>query len=194
MSGSHHHIRAFIAISLPKEIKEFLHDLQGQLYKAGIKASWPNPATMHLTLKFLGNIKPGKLDSIRTCMMKAVTGIPIHTLSASGIGVFPSVKNTRVIWSGTRGQIDILEKLASRLESILFEDLRIQREKRRFSSHLTVARIKQPVYPKKMIKLLQEFENSCSDDFLVSRIKLFQSKLTSTGAVHKTIFCVPFED
>ena len=192
MSEENSHIRAFIAISLPKEIKNFLHDLQGQLRKSGIKASWPKSATMHLTLKFFGNVNISNIDAIKTCMIKAATGIPSHTLSVSGIGVFPSVKKARVIWSGTRGQTDILGKLANRLETILFEDLGIKKGNRRFSPHLTLARIKQPIFPKTMIRLLQEFKDSFSDDFFVSEIKLFQSELTSSGAVHKIIFSAPF--
>ena len=193
MNNDSNHIRAFIAISLPKELKKFLKDLQGQLQTSGLKASWPKPETMHLTLKFLGNINISKLDSFRTCMMKAVTGISIHTLYASGIGVFPSVKKARVIWSGTRGQTDVLEKLANRLEVILFEDMGIKKENKRFSPHLTVARVKKPIFPKTMIKLLQEFKDFHSEEFFVSEIKLFQSELSSSGAIHKTIFSVPFK-
>ncbi|MBC8441166.1 MAG: RNA 2',3'-cyclic phosphodiesterase, partial [Deltaproteobacteria bacterium] len=128
MTQGNSHIRAFIAISLPKEIKKFLYDLQGKLGKSGIKASWPKAETMHLTLKFFGNVNVSRIDAIKACMIKAVEGIPIHSLYASGIGVFPSVKNTKVIWSGTRGQTDVLEKLVNRLEDIFFEDTEIKRE------------------------------------------------------------------
>ena len=191
MTQGNSHIRAFIAISLPKEIKKFLYDLQGKLGKSGIKASWPKAETMHLTLKFFGNVNVSRIDAIKACMIKAVEGIPIHSLYASGIGVFPSVKNTKVIWSGTRGQTDVLEKLVNRLEDIFFEDMEIKRENRRFSPHLTLARIKQPIYPKTVITLLQEFKDFHSDNFVVSEIKFFQSELLSSGAAHKIIFSVP---
>ncbi|MCD4722987.1 MAG: RNA 2',3'-cyclic phosphodiesterase [Desulfobacula sp.] len=192
MNDDNHHIRAFIAISLPKEIKKFLQDIQGQLQTSGLKASWPKPETMHLTLKFLGNISISKLDAVRTCMTKAVTGIPIHTLFVSGIGVFPTVKKARAIWSGTRGQTDILEKLVNHLEVILFEEMGIKKENRRFSPHLTIARVKKPIFPKTMIQLLREFKDFHSEDFFVSEIKFFQSELSSSGAIHKTIFSIPF--
>jgi len=193
MNDDAHHIRAFIAISLPKEIRKFLKDLQRQLRASGIKASWPKPETMHLTLKFLGNISISKLDTFKTCMARAITGIPIHTLSVSGIGVFPTVKKTRVIWFGIRGQTDILEKLANRLEFILFEEMEIKMENRRFSPHLTIARVKKPIFPKTMIKRLQEFRDFHSEEFFVSEIKLFQSELLSSGAIHKIIFSVPLQ-
>ena len=187
-----HHIRAFIAIPLPEPIKFFLQNLQGELKKCGLRATWPNPDSLHLTLKFLGNVNRNKIDTIQACMKKAATGISVHTLSSSGIGVFPSVKNARVIWSGTRGQTDILEKIVTRLEELLFEEMGIKKENKRFSPHLTLARIKSPVSPKAMIRLLQDFKNVCSEDFLISDIQLFQSELTSSGAIHNFIFSAPF--
>lgn len=191
MTDDCHHIRAFIAIPLPKEIKKNLKNLQGQLQTSGLKASWSNPDTMHLTLKFLGNISINMLDAFKTCMTRAVAEIPVHTLFFSGIGVFPRGKKVRVIWSGTRGQTDILEEFFHRLELILFEEMEIKKENRKFSPHLTIARVKKPIPPQTMIKLLQEFKDFHSDDFFVSEIKLFQSKLLSSGAIHKTIFSIP---
>ncbi|MBC2703156.1 RNA 2',3'-cyclic phosphodiesterase [Desulfobacula sp.] len=193
MNDDNSHIRAFIAISLPKEIKKKLHGLQEQLRKSGIKASWPKPETMHLTLKFFGNININKIDAVKTCMTKAVISVPIHTLYVSGIGVFPSVKKARVLWSGTKGQTNVLEKLVTRLEAVLFEDMGIEKENKSFSPHLTVARIKKSIFPKRMIKLIQEFKEFHSEDFFVSEIKFFQSELTPSGAIHKLIFSVPFK-
>lgn len=191
MKGSGTHIRAFIAAGLPEEVKTVLQDLQGQLRKSGIKASWPSPDTMHLTLKFLGNIGMDQVEGIKRCMEKAVAGIPVHSLSASGIGVFPSVKRARVIWSGTRGQTDVLERLALELDRGLFNALGFFQETKRFFPHVTLARVKQSVPPKKMIQLLQVLAAFHSDPFSVSRIHLFQSELSSQGAVHRRMYSTP---
>ncbi|WP_300457970.1 RNA 2',3'-cyclic phosphodiesterase [Desulfobacula sp.] len=187
------HIRSFIAISLPNRINKWLQDLQTQLKKSGIKASWQRPATMHLTITFLGNVRLREIERIKNAMTQAVEGIPIHTMYASGIGVFPSIKNARVIWSGTKGQTDVLEKLATRLEDTLTRDLGFKREPGKFFPHLTLARIKKPVCAKTMARLLQAFKNIRSDDFSISEITLYQSKLTSSGAVHKFLFSAPFK-
>jgi 2'-5' RNA ligase len=149
---------------------------------------------MHLTLKFIGILPAGKIDPLKTIMTRAASHIPVHTLSAAGIGVFPSVKNARVIWSGTRGQTDVLETLANHLEISLFKELGIKKDNRRFAPHLTLARIKHPIFPKKMVRLLQEFKDVQSDAFLVSEVKLFQSELTGSGVVHKLIFSAPFRN
>ncbi|MFA5903008.1 MAG: RNA 2',3'-cyclic phosphodiesterase [Desulfobacula sp.] len=192
MTGNRQHIRSFIAIKLPDFIKLSLQVLQVKLSKSGIKASFPNPETLHLTLKFLGDILPGELDAVEKCMEKAVAEINPHTLFASGIGVFPSVKHTRVIWSGIRGETDILEKLVDELDAFLLKDMGIKREEKRFSPHLTLARIKERIPQDFIIKTIKDFENFCTPGFSVIGISLFQSKLISSGAVHREITFTPF--
>lgn len=193
MKSDDTYIRTFIAISLPKEVKADLQTLQWQLQKTGIKATWPRPASMHLTLKFIGNVETNKIFNIKRCMEKAIKGMIGFTLSAEGIGGFPSVRNARVIWAGTSGQTDVLKKLSTRLEDALLKNLQIKKEQR-YSSHLTVARIKKPVFPKRMSAIFERFKTFHSKDFFVSEITLFQSELTSSGAVHKKLLSIPFNN
>lgn len=188
MTDHNRSIRAFIAVSIPEHIKKPLTNLQVNLQQSGISASWANSDTMHVTVKFLGNVGGTQIESIKDSMIRAVSGIPSHFLSFKGIGVFPSVKHTRVIWSGTHGQTDVLEKLVYRLDGLLFEKAGILQETRVFSSHLTLARVKYPIDPKTMLNLIHMFQGFCSQTFLVSKINLFQSELKSSGAVHKKIF------
>jgi len=69
-------------------------------------------------LKFLGNIRVEDLGFLENSMEKAVAGISSPRLFAAGIGVFPSVKNARIIWSGISGENHCLEALAAGLESV----------------------------------------------------------------------------
>ncbi|MBT3386997.1 MAG: RNA 2',3'-cyclic phosphodiesterase [Desulfobacula sp.] len=195
MNSENNHIRAFIGISLSKEAIISLRYLQKQLKTYGIKASWPRPETMHLTLNFFEKININKIDMIKACMTRAAAKTTIHTLSLSGIGAFPSIKKPRVIWSGTSGQIDVLGKLVDRLSINFFEDMGIKKENKRFLPHVTVARIKQPISHKSMMKLFQTFKGFGPKDFLVSEIKIFQSVLQpSGGVIHKIIFSAPLKN
>ncbi len=183
------YIRAFIAIPLPDSIRIYLAHLQKQLKSNNLpKASWPKPDSMHLTLKFLGNVKPSDIKTIQKCMEKSVSYIPQFSLVATSIGVFPSVKKTRVIWSGIKGDIQNLNALVKGIEFQLFEHLDIPTEKKRFLPHLTLARLKRSVDPKKMTNLIKECKGEVSDEFIVSKIHFVQSKLKSSGATHEIIF------
>ena len=90
-------IRAFIAISLPAEVILHLKNLQTYLKKHKIKASWPKPSNMHLTLKFLGDIPISKIKDINHSISAAILDFNKENKSLSlfseGIGAFPSIKN-----------------------------------------------------------------------------------------------------
>lgn len=195
-SGSHRSfeksekfIRAFICINLPVSVRAWLAGIQKSLKKSGIRASWPKPDSLHITLKFLGDTSLDSVGLIQKAMDQAASHFGPFKVSGAGLGCFPSVKRPRVLWVGIRGQTDCLEQLAKSVESCLYDLASIKMEKRRFSPHLTLARIKPPmVSPKKVISLMQDFELSESEVFTISQIKLMKSTLLSSGAVHEEIY------
>jgi RNA 2',3'-cyclic 3'-phosphodiesterase len=196
MTENKRNIRAFIAIILPDEIKQHLSLIQRKFLNSGInpdirsdiRASFPKAESLHLTLKFLGNISVSDINKIKNCMEKAVVGIPVHSLFVSGIGVFPSVKNVRIIWAGLSGRIELTEKLAKQLEAHLFEDIDIQKEAKVFRPHLTLARVKSKIPPAKAIQQIKEFSTISSPEFSVTGISLFKSELAPSGAIHEQIY------
>lgn len=141
----------------------------------------------------MGNIRPDQLGALETGMEKAVSGIPPHRLCASGLGVFPSVKHARVIWSGIRGEAQYLRPLVSALESLLFQSPGISKETKRFTPHLTLARVKPGTSPDRILSAVMAFQDFQTPDFSVPGISLFQSELSSSGAVHRKIGFAPFQ-
>lgn len=129
MKGDPRQIRSFIAVEIPDTVKNSLENLQKKMSTFGINASFSKPATLHLTLKFLGNIQVDDLGPLENSMKKAVAGISPHRFFAAGIGVFPSVKHARIIWSGIRGETHCLEALAAGLESVLFREMSMGKKK-----------------------------------------------------------------
>jgi len=192
MNGDPRQIRSFIAVEIPDMVKDSLGNLQKKLSASGIKASFSKPETLHLTLKFLGNIRLDGIDSLERSIKKAVAGIPSHRLFAAGVGVFPSVKHARIIWSGIRGETHFLGALAVGLESVLFKEMGMGKEKKIFRPHLTLARISHKISPDLILSVIKTVESFHTPDFSVSGISLFQSKLSSSGAIHKQIFFIPF--
>ena len=105
-------IRSFITIELPAEVRSVLDNVQQGLKALGLKAKWVRPASIHLTLKFLGNIDPAAIDDIGRAMVEAAGGCDTFTLTVGGIGFFPGIKRARVVWAGLGG---ILAFVISRL-------------------------------------------------------------------------------
>ncbi len=180
-------IRAFIAIPLPESVRQMLGDLQSQLKKAGIQAAWPKPAGFHLTLTFLGPTSLDTLMQIQTVMEMFCGKYPDLVLAAGGMGVFPGIRKTRVVWAGIRGHTHRLEKLYHQLDKNLHR-LGIPGQTRRFLPHITLARIKAPVHPQTLADLIQKHERTWSDEFYARTITLYESRLFSQGAIHTRMF------
>ncbi len=183
------YLRTFIAILLPYEVTHFLTLMQNDLKKARIRASFPKPETMHLTLKFIGDTASGQIREIQECMMAvSLQDTAPLVLRAGGLGVFPSVKHTKVIWCGTQGRTDILEQIADALNNALHHRIGLKTENRRFSPHFTLARVKQPIPPGKMVDLIRTLSDRSSVEFQVSQLILMKSRLTPHGAIHTPLF------
>ncbi len=63
-------IRTFIAIELPKEIKEAMAEVQAELRKSDADVGWVRPEGVHLTLKFLGDVEEKKSRNLATRLLR----------------------------------------------------------------------------------------------------------------------------
>jgi len=136
-------IRTFIAISLTPELKSELGKLMMDLKSQEKGVRWVNPASIHLTLKFLGELSLNALDKVFSGMDIAQAKFPgTFSLKVSEMGCFPSCKRPRVLWVGVKGEkMENLRILHTVIEDALHAE-GFPREDRKFSPHLTVARIK----------------------------------------------------
>ena len=178
------HVRAFIAISLPGSIRQVLKRIQGDLKLRGMKASWTKPGSLHLTLKFLGDLPSEEIESIKDAIVQAVDGFSRFELSLGRMGVFPNVKAPRILWAGVGGETDTLERLFKALE-IHIQALGWKKERGRFFPHITLGRIRKP---NPVIRSMKEDIESNSHLFEVQGITLFKSELTPSNAIHTPLF------
>lgn len=133
-------IRAFIAIDLPHELTEKLRQIEARLDAGYRGVSWVRPENIHITLKFLAQIDAGAVERINSALATAAAGIAPFTLTAQGIGGFPSLKSPRIIWAGIEEHAALTElhkKIEVGLGSMGFE-----KEPHRFNPHLTLCRVK----------------------------------------------------
>ena len=112
-------IRTFIAIELPERTVEMLVAIQDELKQSRARVRWVKPGSIHLTLKFLGNIPPGQVDDIAATAAPVVRNEHPLTLCAGGLGAFPNQRKPRVIWVGLQGQVERLGLIQTRLEKAL---------------------------------------------------------------------------
>jgi len=183
-------VRCFIAIGLPDEVKAGLKDLQAQL-KSGGQGSikWVDPYSIHLTLKFLGGVDGDKISPITAAMEEAVQGVSSFSLKVEGLGAFPNLRRVQVVWVGMSGEVDKLAHLQQRLESGL-AGLGFAPEKRRFTPHLTLARVRDRVSldeRERLGELIAGTKFEAARSFPVEAVSLMRSQLTREGAIYSRI-------
>lgn len=183
-------IRSFIAIELPRNLKTAISRLQEQL-KTGSTAPvrWVNPDNTHLTLKFLGDIDTAVVDDITKALGEAARGVPSILLGAEGLGAFPNNNRVQVVWVGLTGELDKLQKLQQRIDKEL-TPLGFPPEKRAFSPHLTIARIRDRATAndrQDMGRLVENTEFESGASFLVETVDLMKSQLTREGPIYSKL-------
>jgi RNA 2',3'-cyclic 3'-phosphodiesterase len=186
-------IRSFIAIELPGEAKEGLARLRRELENDEHRfVKWVDPGGIHLTLKFLGNIPSRRVSEITRAMEEAAQGISRFHLEISGLGVFPSLKQVRVLWVGIGGDVERLSRLQQNIDSALAA-LGFPGEERPFVPHLTLARIRQGASPSERRSFGELVDSATFEDkyrIEVEAISLMRSQLTPAGAVYTRLSVV----
>lgn len=179
-------IRAFIAVALPAHVTGALGRLQAQLKNFGIRMKYTEPENIHLTLKFLGDIREGDARAIRDKLTEVVSGFSPMEIYAKGLGVFPGIRKPRVLWAGVAGQTEILENLQQSVEDAM-AGLGFERENRRFAGHLTLGRFKGRADSLLLSDAIRKYGDFESDPFIAESLGLFESTLTPKGPVYRKL-------
>jgi 2'-5' RNA ligase len=183
-------IRAFIAIELPRSLRLALSRLQERL-KPGIVApvKWVEPENTHLTLKFLGNIDAAITADIVKAITAAARTTPPVRLGLAGLGAFPDSNRVQVVWVGLTGEMEKLRALQQRLDAAL-APLSIPGEKRPFSPHLTIARLRDraTLSERQAVgRLIAEAGLESGPGFSAGSVQLMRSRLTPQGPVYSRL-------
>ena len=179
-------IRAFIAVELPSFLKEELGRVESILKASNTTpVKWVDFESIHLTLKFLGDIESSRVGEIIEGIKNACVGISPFELKINGLGVFPNPARTRIAWVGLVDSTDELSLLQRNIESEM-EKLEYERETRKFSPHLTLARVRDQATPdeRKRFGNLVTATAFSSERITVNSVSLMQSRLTRQGALY----------
>ena len=180
-------MRCFISITLPEEIKRGMTAIQGRLRASGADVSWTRPEGIHLTLKFLGEVEEKRVPKIAAALDNAVNGIGAFSLSVSGMGTFPDRRRPRVVWIGLKEDGDSLIKLQENVGRELVT-IGFPLEKRGFTPHVTLGRIRSNRSIEKLLDLIGEEKGVELNGFTVTKVHLMESQLRSTGAIYTELY------
>ena len=187
-------MRLFVALEIPAAVRDNLAALIKDLRSlssrlADERPRWVRPENLHVTLKFIGEVAPGKLDGIRGVLsaIRSDAAVEIHF---RGLGFFPDENEPRVLWAGLQATPN-LPSLAADIDSAL-ETQGIVREQRNFAAHLTLARFEPPGLHEKLRAAIQQSGESEFGSFQAREFHLIESKLKPSGAAYTTLATFPF--
>ncbi|HDK17379.1 MAG TPA: RNA 2',3'-cyclic phosphodiesterase [Nitrospirae bacterium] len=178
-------LRSFIAIELPGTIRAALADLQQELKGCGADVRWVDPANIHLTLKFFGDIKEETAEEIIRLMQRTCHNHDPLNLEIKGVGMFPGPGSPRVLWVGIDSNdalADLHKELENKMSSLGFES-----EKRRFTPHLTLGRFRSLKGKECLLEKIRLREKDSLVPMHIRSLSLMKSELDPAGARHTKI-------
>ncbi len=171
-------IRLFVAIQLPEDLRRRMGALAGGVPSA----RWVAEDNLHLTLRFIGEVGEDRLEDI-TAALATVKGVPFP-MNLSGVGHFESRRRARTLWVGIEPNAE-LEALYDRVESALVR-AGLEPESRKFSAHVTMARLKN-VAVGKVTDWLAMGAAFHAPPVRVDGFTLLSSFLSRSGAIYSTV-------
>jgi 2'-5' RNA ligase len=179
-------MRLFFAIPIGEEIKRIVSRSIEDFPIADPPWKWIRSENYHITLKFLGETDERMLDSLIEVGRRTATEASPFELSFGRFGAFPSISKPRVLLFRAESGVQQLAGIAGTLEERL-EPLGFERERRRFSAHLTLARVKGKLGPHalKALEGVPPLPSGTRQE--VDRIMLMRSVLSRSGAVYEEV-------
>jgi len=172
-------LRSFFAIDLPDEARARSAEAVERLKSVATHGvRWMTLDTLHLTLKFLGEIREDDVARlVARAQAKLAPEAPFE-VELAGYGAFPNAREARALWIGVRQGTSSLARLARKLDSAA-RAIGAPRERRPFEPHLTLGRLRDPLRVE-----LERAPPTESVAWTVSEVVLYESRLSNEGARH----------
>jgi RNA 2',3'-cyclic 3'-phosphodiesterase len=175
-------LRLFVAVDVPPDVLERLDATIEPQRSAVPNARWAPIANQHITLKFLGRVDVESFPEVRSACERVAATESSAEIRLTGMGAFPNPRRARVIWAGIEDEAQILARVASGLDEAL-APLGFAPEKRAFTPHLTLARLKSPADARAFL----ESVSFASDPWPVTELHLYRSHLSPKGARYEVL-------
>ena len=178
-------IRSFIAFDVGDEqVLRKIAGAQDMLRRTGASLKMVDPNNIHMTMKFLGNVPVTMVDGIHE-EMKKIAFEPFK-IEIKGLGAFPNMRRISVIWAGIREGARELREIGSGLEFNL-QALGFKPDRKGFSPHLTIARVRTGRSKDNLIKCIEELADQEFGVIEAKCLKLKKSVLTPKGPIYSLL-------
>jgi RNA 2',3'-cyclic 3'-phosphodiesterase len=169
-------LRLFAAVAVPEDLGEALARRQ----KGVQGARWRPPESLHITLRFFGDVPENVADDIDSAL-SVVSGEPL-TLELSGVGTFGEGADVHVLWAGV-AENPALRRLAKAVETAA-RRAGLKPESRAYKPHVTLAYLRR-ADPAEVAAWVQTHNLLRSPPFVARAFGLYSSWRTDEGSAYR---------
>lgn len=186
-------LRTFIAVGVDPFTRDRLVGLQKRLADGGAAAKWVEPANLHVTLLFLGEVHSRETPDICRIAAEVAKQQSSFAMTLLGAGAFPTPRRPRtLIVHITEGSEDLV-RLHAMLEPPLLELGCYRREERAFKPHLTIGRVKGKADDPALSGAIQKFAAWEGGETRVRELLVLSSSLLSEGPEYVVLSRAPLQ-
>ena len=183
-------MRTFIAVELEPALRRPLIKLLREVLPADREVRWCTEQQLHITLKFLGEVRDAQIAQVCDAAAQASAAVPPFTLRIKGLGCFPAARNPRVLWCGVE---DLTAGCRRWVEAAdpLFTDLGFPPEGRAFTPHITLGRSRSTAGGRVFQQVLETVPPPETEEMMVGQVVVYESTLLPGGAEYKPMAALP---
>lgn len=188
-------MRIFIGIELDDAVRASAAAIAASLRErlgARLDARWIPADNLHITLWFVGEVAEDRAEEILRAVGQPFTeeSFDVHI---SGAGAFPSSGAPRVFWVGVTSGAEGLARLHAEI-AVRLRPLGLEPERRRYSAHLTVARVKElRGRDDRQLRAALRAIAADAGTFRVRAVTVFRSRPSPKGATYEALVRVPLQ-
>ncbi|MEO8682758.1 MAG: RNA 2',3'-cyclic phosphodiesterase [Vicinamibacterales bacterium] len=186
-------MRLFVAIDIGDvvraEVARARATIQGRLEAVAHppRVAWVAPVSLHLTLRFLGEVADTAVPALRDLLADPFELAPFE-IEWRGLGAFPLPRHPKALWMGVVSGAALLGRLEAEVSKRL--DGAIDAEPGPFRPHLTIGRVKAPGAGIDWVEMLESVDVRGARS-LVDHVTLYQSKLSAKGPQYTGLVKAP---
>ncbi len=179
-------VRCFVAVPVAEPVRRMIVRVQEALRRADADVRWVVEGTLHLTLKFCGDLDEDQVARLGELLAVEAGRWRPMALEYAGVGTFPDRGAPRVVWAGATGDVERLTGLAVAVERHARE-VGVEPERFPFVPHLTIGRVKSGRNIKRLRSAIEPQRQVPLGRDEIRSFELMRSTLTPDGPIYDVV-------
>lgn len=177
-----HKVRLFIGTYIDSDLSDKFYTPLKNEFKNACFGKWVEKENLHFTYHFIGDINSDQAielkDQLKNYLIEYSSEIVLK-----GLGFFPTISNPNVMHIKIYNRDNILSNIFNTTRDII-SNSGIRTEKRKFTPHLTLVRIKD-FNPDGLLNLANKYKDFNFGMMENFSVNLIESRLTPNGPIYK---------